>query len=257
MKGTNFFNSTLFKDKHILITGASSGIGLATATMLTQLGATVHLIARSKEKLQYAQSNLIGGHTIHPFDLTRTDEIVDLVKGIASSHGPIEGLFHCAGLELIKPLSIIKPADINTHFKTSVDSFLMLTKAMVSKQVRKDNPVSIVAMSSVAGSRGQSGMSVYSGVRGAIDATVRSLAVEYSKNNVRVNSIVSGAIETPMHCRITELLPMESIETYKNRHLLGFGQAENIANTVIFLLSDASQWITGTQLVVDGGYLCH
>ena len=99
-------------------------------------------------------------------------------------------------------------------------------------------------------------MSLYSGVRGALDATVRSLAVELAPQQVRVNAIVGGAIETPMHTQITAPLGPDSISQYESKHLLKFGHPSDISHAAIYLLSDASKWVTGTQLTVDGGYTC-
>ena len=115
---------------------------------------------------------------------------------------------------------------------------------------------SIVFMSSVASLIGQSGMSIYSASKGAIDAAMRSLACELAENKIRVNSIVAAAVETEMHQRLTKNMSTETLNTYKEKHLLGFGQAEDIANAATFLLSNASKWITGTTMVVDGGYSC-
>ena len=97
----------------------------------------------------------------------------------------------------------------------------------------------------------------YCSSKGAIDSAVRSFACELAGINVRVNSIVSGAVETEMHERLTKNMSPETLDRYRDEHLLGFGQTEDIANAVAFLLSSASKWITGTTMVVDGGYTCH
>ena len=139
----------------------------------------------------------------------------------------------------------------------TLKSALMLVKGFCQKGVRNEtDQTSIVFMSSVASITGQKGMSLYSASRAALDGAVRSLACELAGNNIRVNSVISGAVETPMHAKLTGSLPQESIQDYENKHLLGFGQPNDIANAVLFLLSDASKWITGSSLVVDGGYSC-
>jgi NAD(P)-dependent dehydrogenase (short-subunit alcohol dehydrogenase family) len=111
-------------------------------------------------------------------------------------------------------------------------------------------------MSSVASITGQKGLSVYSASKGAVDAAARSLASEFADKNLRVNTVVSGAVITEMHDRLTGDLPEESIKDYEDKHLLGFGEPRDIANAALYLLSDASKWVTGTSLVVDGGYSC-
>lgn len=253
----HMYNQELLKDKTIIVTGASSGIGRATAILISQLGGKIVLIGRNTQSLKDTKSKMDGeGHHILEMDLLDYQKIPAKLKEAAADMGPIDGLFHSAGLELVKPLSIIKGKDIDSLFALTTHSFVMFAKGIIHKKVRSQHPLSLVAMSSVAGTIGQSGMSVYSGTKGALDAIARSLAVELAPSQVRVNTLVTGAIETPMHQRLTEILPQESIKDYEDKHLLGFGSAEDVANSAVFLLSDASRWITGTQLVLDGGYTC-
>ncbi len=110
-------------------------------------------------------------------------------------------------------------------------------------------------MSSVAGGRGQAGISAYSASKGAIDAAVRSLACEFAPRQIRVNSLVTGAVRTEMHEKTVAAMTPEAVADYEHKHLLGFGAPEDIAMVAAFLLSDASRWITGANWVVDGGYL--
>jgi NAD(P)-dependent dehydrogenase (short-subunit alcohol dehydrogenase family) len=109
-------------------------------------------------------------------------------------------------------------------------------------------------MSSVAGSTGQVGMTAYSAAKSAIDGMVRSLACELASRQIRVNSIAAGAVHTAMHDRLTKGSSDDATHAYANAHLLGFGTPLDVAQAVIYLLSPASRWITGTTMFVDGGY---
>jgi NAD(P)-dependent dehydrogenase (short-subunit alcohol dehydrogenase family) len=111
-------------------------------------------------------------------------------------------------------------------------------------------------MSSVAGSSGQAGMSAYSAAKAAVDGMVRSLACEFAPRRIRVNAIASGAVRTPMHDRLMHGAADDVVGSYENRHLLGFGEPDDIAHAAAFLLGPAGRWVTGTSLIVDGGYLC-
>lgn len=243
--------------QRILVTGASSGIGKSTARLLSNLGAQLVLIARNRERLERTLEDLNGsGHSYQVFDLSEVDNIPPLMKRIAQGGGPFSGIFHAAGMESIRPIALLKSAYIDEVFDASFKAAVLLVRGFCQKGVRLEGMGSIVVMSSVASISGQNAMSVYSASKGAIDAAVRCFACDLAGLNVRINSIVSGAVETEMHERLVKNLSAEALDQYRQKHLLGFGQAEDIANVAAFLLSGASKWVTGTTLVVDGGYTC-
>ena len=243
--------------KRILVTGASSGIGRTTSQLLARLGARVALLARDEARLQQTLDSLAGsGHSMDVFDLAAIDEIPALLKRLAKEQGPLAGLFHCAGVGTIMPVSILKGKYIDPVLDVSIKAALLLTRGFCQKGVHREGPASIVFMSSAASLRGKIGLSIYSASKAAIDGAVRSLAVELSGRRIRVNSIAAGAVQTEMHHEIVKNLDEAGISEYREKHLLGFGSPEDIAYAAAFLLSDAAKWITGTTMVVDGGYSC-
>jgi NAD(P)-dependent dehydrogenase (short-subunit alcohol dehydrogenase family) len=238
-----------------LITGASSGIGKAAANLVAQCGGKVILSGRDSVRLENVRSRLLGnGHQISKINLNEIDNVTEWVKKLAEDNGPLSGVFHAAGMELVRPIRMIKQEQLNEVFSSSIFAAFGIAKALAQKGVMQDGG-SLVLMSSVAGSSGQIGMTAYSAAKASIDGLVRSLAVELATKKIRINSIVAGAVNTEMHQRLTRGLDEIAIKNYQGTHLLGFGEPEDISNAVIFLLSAASRWITGTTMVVDGGYL--
>ncbi|NLZ54224.1 MAG: SDR family oxidoreductase [Thermoanaerobacteraceae bacterium] len=248
------FNPMSLKGKRILVTGASSGIGRETSILLSKLGAEVVLLARNMERLKETFRKLEGnGHSIYEYDLEQLDDIPQLLKTIASEQGCLSGLFHAAGIEATLPLNMIKKKKIETVFKTSAFATLLLAKGFSHKDVREETS-SLVFMSSAAGLTGNNGISLYSASKAAVDGAVRALAVELAQKKISVNSIAAGLVRTEMYEDIVKRAPIEAINKKMERYPLGFGYPEDVAMAAAFLLSDASKWITGTTMVVDGGF---
>lgn len=248
------FSDEALKGRRILITGATSGIGANAAKFFSCLGAHVILVGRSAQKLGSISLQLSGKSSlIKVVDLSAPDILYQEIKKFPSEWLPLDGVFHAAGLELVKPIRLIKSSDFDSLMTVSVQTALSIGRAASSKGVMSDGG-SLVFMSSVAAITGTSGLSLYSASKGAIESMTRSLAVELSSKSIRVNSITAGAVETPMHQRLLGSMPNDAIQDYLDRHPLGFGQPSDISNTAAFLLSDASRWMTGACVVLDGGY---
>lgn len=238
-----------------LVTGASSGIGRAGARAIAELGGRVIVTGRDETRLHETLDNLpAGNHAISVQALSDADQTAEWLGHLVETHGALAGVFHAAGVELIRPAKLTRQEHLNQVFGSSLFAAFGIARAASKKNIILDGG-SIVFMSSVAGSTGQQGMTAYSAAKAGIDGMVRSLACELAPRRIRVNSIAAGAVETAMHQRLTAGAGDDAIATYERSHLLGFGEAADVANSAVFLLGEASRWITGTTLVVDGGYM--
>ena len=248
------FSPNALRGKRILVTGASSGLGADAAKLFSSLGAQIVLIGRNEKKLDLTAKSLISDFSYQKkVDLSLPDAIYSGIKSLPPDWLPLHGVFHAAGIELVKPIRLCNSSDFDMLMSVSSRAALSIGRAVASKGVMSDGG-SLVFMSSVAAITGTPGLSLYSASKGAIEATTRSLAVELASKNIRVNAITAGAVETPMHQRLTTGMPESAVNDYQNRHPLGFGKPADISNLAGFLMTDASRWITGSCLVIDGGY---
>ena len=238
----------------ILVTGASSGLGRATALLVARMGAQVVLTGRDAARLEETRAQLEGtGHRMKVRDLRDTAGIPEWMVRLAAESGPLTGLAHAAGIQTVRPLRVMDDTVFNETMALNVNTAFALSKGFRQKSVCADGG-SIVYFSSVMGLTGQPGQAAYSASKGALISMCRSLAVELAREKIRVNCIAPGLVETEMAGRLRETLPPAQFEAVTAMHPLGLGRTEDIAAPVVFLLSPASAWITGTTLVADGGY---
>lgn len=234
--------------KTILVTGASSGIGKATAVLCAQMGATVILTARDRERLQKVKDMLPGEkHSCIVCDFSH----YDAVESLAEALPVLNGIVNSAGINDKYLLKMIDVDKIDRVFKTNCFSPMMLMKLLVKKKkIAKGG--SIVFLSSISSTYATISNTLYAASKGAINSMTRVMALELSSQKIRVNSIQPGMVNTEMIKAYG--LSVEELNANVKTYPLGrFGEPEDIANSVIFLLSDASSWITGISLVVDGG----
>jgi NAD(P)-dependent dehydrogenase (short-subunit alcohol dehydrogenase family) len=248
------FARDAFQGRHILVTGASSGLGQASAIELSRHGASLSLIGRSEERLAETLSQLEGeGHKTYSVDMSDAEVAADAIQAIAKEKGIFHGMFHSAGTALILPARVTKNRHLDDVFAAGVRGAFGVARAASKKGILVDGG-SLVFMSSVSSLRGRPGMTAYSAAKAAVDGMVRGLASELADRRIRVNTIVAGAVETAMHSDFVTTASEELVRNYEALHMLGFGKPEDIANAAMFLLSDASRWITGSSMAVDGGY---
>ncbi|SFC06767.1 SDR family NAD(P)-dependent oxidoreductase [Massilia yuzhufengensis] len=252
---------TVYSDTYLaggtwLVTGASSGIGRETAMLVAACGGRVIAAGRDAARIDEAVAALPGsGHLAVSFDLHDVDATADWLKALAVQHGPFSGVFHAAGVEAIRPVRLLRQQQVQDVMGASLFAALGIARAMAAKGAMLDGGA-LVFMSSVAGAAGQAGMAAYSAAKAGIDGMVRSLACEFAPRAIRVNAIAAGAVRTPMHERLARGATGAAMDAYEQQHLLGFGAAADVAHAAAFLLGPAGRWVTGTTMVVDGGYLC-
>jgi len=243
--------------KLVIITGASSGIGRQCAISCSQRGAKVILIGRNMDRLvetSYLMENA-KDHLIFSIDLTHYSEVEGIIKDAVSKLGKINGLINCAGISATLPFNLAKPEKFQELFDINVQAALNLTRIVTKPAYFYQKGGSIIFMSSVMGIAGETGKSVYSMTKAAVTGVSRSLSLELAPKKIRVNCISPGVVETPMSKNAIYSKNEESLNKIKALHPLGLGQPDDVANACVYLLSDSSKWVTGTNLIVDGGYL--
>lgn len=240
-------------NKTILITGASSGIGEATAIACDQQGAQLLLLGRNEERLRGTLGKLSSKkHRVLAVDLTNFEDLTQQLSVFLEDVKSIDGVVHAAGITATYPFKLYKPEQLDAILKINVQATFYVTKLLLRK-LNKEG-ASLVFISSIMASLGEKAKTMYAMSKGAVSAGAKSLAIEFASKNIRVNSIAPGIVNTPMTANASykknDVLLAKTLEKYP----LGFGEPEDVAHSCIFLLSDASKWITGTEITIDGGY---
>jgi len=242
-------NPFTLENKTILVTGASSGIGAQTAISISELGAKVILTARNKERLEDTLKKLKGTeHSLICADLTDAEDLNQLIKELPS----LDGIVHSSGIEKPFPIKFIQKKQIDDVRKINYDAPLVLTAQLLkAKKINKN--ASIVFISSIAAHFSYKGGAIYSGSKAAINSLSKTLALEYAPQKIRSNVITAAMIETPLLEKVEKNITKEALDSHRATYPLGFGEPLDVANATSFLLSNASKWMTGTEIVLDGG----
>jgi NAD(P)-dependent dehydrogenase (short-subunit alcohol dehydrogenase family) len=244
-----------FGGRCVVVTGASQGIGRACAEELSAHGAKVVLVGRHQAKLEAARAALTGnGHEILVSDLTQFDRIGPAVSQMVSQVGRLYGLCHAAGEVATQPLAATTVEVVQQLMAVNVLSGLELARAISRRDVMDPDGGSFVFLSSIYGNVGVAGETGYSATKGAMTAAARAMAMELARRRIRVNTISPGFVRTPMTDHALDTLSPEQAAAIEQKHPLGVGMPVDVARAAVFLLAPATTWITGTDLVVDGGY---
>ncbi len=241
-------NPFSLSNRHILVTGASSGIGRAIAVESSRMGARVTALGRNQDRLAQTLAALEGeGHQSVGLDLCNTAEL----ESVASSLDGVNGVVHAAGITRTAPAKFISLKDYQDIMAVNVYAPIELTRLLLLNR-KIDKGSSIVFISSVVGGLlPGKGQGVYAASKGALSAYAKVLALELSTRKIRVNSILPAMVRTSFLDSMG--IDAASLDLDKQRYPLGYGTPEDVAWAAVYLLSGASRWITGSNMVLDGG----
>lgn len=247
------YNPFTLEGKTILVTGASSGIGRQCAIDCSKMGAKVVVVGRDQERLNSVISEMGGQGISYSFDLAKINGISELISEIVSKCGKLDGFIHAAGIEVTNPVKLSNTTDYESLFRVnSLSAFEIVKNLCGIKTFNKGG--SIVLISSISGVIARKGLSAYAASKGALMSAARVMALEMASREIRVNTISPGTILTPMMQKAIEAMSEEDKKKRIEGFPLGLGKTTDISNACVFLLSDASRWISGQNLIVDGGY---
>lgn len=249
-------NPFTLEGKTILVTGASSGIGKATAIACAKAGARVVLTARNEERLQETLAVMNEGvnvegvkeeHLIVPAELCEQEEINRLVDAMPE----LDGAFLCAGVSDTTPVKYMTSEAIQRVLSINLEAPMLLTqRLLLKKKIRKG--ASLVYMSSMGAEQVTPGLGIYAASKNGLNAFMRAVAAEQASRKVRANAVMAGMVKTELIESLSQLTE-EDIKRDEAKYPLGYGAPEDVANAVIYLLSDASKWMTGSVIKLDGG----
>ncbi len=244
--------TTSHDEGYVLITGASSGVG---RTMARELSGSHRLIlgGRDPDRLQQALGDCVspGKHLAWRHDLADVENIAAGLGSLLAEHdASVSAFVHCAASLDVLPLRSLTTEMVADTFRVNVFSAMEIIKALTKKKLNKQQLRAVVFISTIASKFGAKGFSAYSASKGALDALMKSLAIELAPQ-VRVNSVLPGALRTPM----TESMfnDPDLVAKFERDYPLGVGLPMDVIHAVEFLISDKARWITGQQIIVDGG----
>ena len=243
------YNPFSLSGKTILVTGASSGIGKSTAIECSKMGARVIITGRNESRLAETFNQLEGeGHEQLIGDLSNQSYIEELVSKVSA----LDGVVLCAGIATVKPILFSTPDEFQSIFNVNFFAPVELLR-LLAKKKKLTKGSSCVFIVSIGGNNVWSpGGAIYGTSKAALKSAVNYYAVELAPKKIRVNGICPGMVETPLIK--SEAYSQEQVEADKALYPLGrYGYPEDIAYAAIYLLSNASAWITGSHFVIDGG----
>jgi len=241
--------------RRILVTGAAAGIGLAICQRVATMGAHVVALDRDEAGLAAQLAQLPGdGHSSRLVDLREVDEIPALLVECAEQGGRLAGLVHAAGISSVAPTRLLSSKNYRDVLAVNTEAALALVRGFQNSKVSLESGGSVVLISSVMALVGSVGGTAYSMSKAALMGLTRSAALEYAPRGIRINCIAPGFVKTQMYDRVAASWTAAQREQIERAHPLGLGEPEDVANSAVFLLTEASRWITGSTLVCDGGY---
>lgn len=249
------FKENCFENKRILITGASSGLGANIAIALNAFGADIIALGRDIKKLESIKEKCANNSHFHTLakDISEFENLDKWSLSIAKEYGSFDGAVLSAGLQQTAPISsVLSVENARNVFDTNYFGNLQILKGLIDRRAKTNEHASFVWISSVASIKAQKGLMNYAASKSAINAAVRSIALEIAPK-YRINSILPGFVMTEMISHWSSVYDDEFIKQIDQTYPLGVGLPEDITPLVLFLLSQDSRWITGQNIVIDGG----
>ena len=249
------YNPLAIASKTILVTGAASGIGRQCAIDFSNAGANLILLDLNQEAL-FATKELCNPQVkcyCGVVDLTQAEAVAAIVSEAVTAVTPIDGLLHCAGIEKTLPFNKLSDEDYKKIYNVNVLGALNVMKPVMKGRNHGEN-THFVLISSITSIVGRPGVAAYAASKGAILSMVKTIALEIASKGMTINCISPGTILTPLMQQMMESLTEEQRKERQEGFPLGLGRPSDISNTAMFLLSDGARWITGQNIVVDGGY---
>jgi NAD(P)-dependent dehydrogenase (short-subunit alcohol dehydrogenase family) len=247
----------LLNDKKILITGASSGIGKAIAFKCVELGANVRLLARNEAALVQIVNELGPERaSYHLLDMRYPEAYETVINQIVAEYGKLNGFVHAAGIQITLPIQNMSLSQYQDLFLVNTFSAFDISRILSLKKNRDPGGFSIVFIASIMSEVANSALVAYCASKAALVGGARSMALELASKGVRVNCVSPGYIEdTPMMSSLIETISENELNDLRKGYPLGLGRSIDVASLCAFLLSDKSRWITGQNLIVDGGFV--
>jgi NAD(P)-dependent dehydrogenase (short-subunit alcohol dehydrogenase family) len=234
--------------KTYLITGASSGIGKDVAVLLSAHNGKLIITGRDEQRLSETFGLLNGNeHKKIIADITNETELEELVNQIRE----LDGIVFSAGITDYMPAKFINQKHFDAIFNINFKAPVFLTQKLLAKRKIKKE-ASLVYISSIATKYAYFGGSMYTSSKMALEGYCKTLAIELGKDGTRVNCVSPAMVKTDMLGKAADVVSNESIESFKKLHPLGFGKPRDVSSAILFLLSDASKWITGQNLILGG-----
>jgi len=242
-------------DKNIIVSGASSGMGLYMTEYLLNQGCNVMALYRSSEKFKTNLGEMISHPHLFPFqvDLTQAEMCENVFKAISEKFTQIDGLVNFAGAWTYGDILELETSEWDFALNQNLKTTFLANKYAIQEMLKSNSSGSIVNVASVLALIGMTNSIAYSSAKAAVVQMTKNLAVDFGKNQIRVNCICPGLVDTPMTQNVFQ--DKEWVEKIEKYYPLGrLGKVEDIAPIVAFLLSDLSSWITGVVIPVDGGF---
>ncbi len=241
-----------FEGKRYIVSGASSGIGKKIVTDLADYGAFVLALGRDQDRLNSLKMLHPTRITAESFDITDFSKLKFVIEKFSES-GKVDGCVHSAGINKFTPLKILKWDIFDKIMQVNLYAGIELAR-LVSSKKNSNEGCSIVMISSVAGIKGEVGFTAYSASKGALISAMKSMALELAPSKIRINSISPGVVKTELTESMEKFYP-NGTDSIIKKHPAGIGLVEDVSNLVLFLLNPKSKWITGSNFIIDGGYL--